>query len=570
MPSEPALEFDFGPLSWVQSEIDQTLKRALESLDAFKSSPSDVIALERARTCVHQAAGAIQMVGLEAVVAFTSEIEEHLAHLHERPAQDLAGTSVAIERACTRLSIFLAELADGEPPVPLKLYPEYAALQAARGISVVTLTDLFYPDLSPCAPAAASRELISSNRLPSYLVKQRRLYQRGLLAWLGGDEEASRTMRDAIASIEHVTTQTNLRSFWWTVGALLEALAMRGIEAGYGVKQLFARVDLQIRRVVEGSVKAADRLRREVLYYVAISAPVGPQVQAVQRAFQLTALVPPPDTTRGDSISLRSLVRNASDHLAVAKDAWIKVASGRTESRNDLKQALTSVQASAVEMNREALAKLAGSLVERVERMPRGEIQEPLATEFATALLLAESAFESHSNVEPDFAQQVTTMLARLDTVHAGRIPTHGGAPVLDHINKRMLMAQIGREIHENLRHMEGVLDAFFRDNSKRAELASISKDSSQIRGALRILGLDDADRLMALCEAQIQAYAEPTTPVADEDLELLAESLAGLGFFIEAIERQRADCDRFVAPFLAKRLDETPLHSVDEALAIG
>ena len=37
--------------------------------------------------------------------------------------------------------------------------------------------------------------------------------------------------------------------------------------------------------------KAADRLRREVLYYVAISAPVGPQVQAVQRTFQLAGLI---------------------------------------------------------------------------------------------------------------------------------------------------------------------------------------------------------------------------------------------------------------------------------------
>ena len=39
------------------------------------------------------------------------------------------------------------------------------------------------------------------------------------------------------------------------------------------MKQLAARIDLQIRRVVEGSAKVADRLRREVLYYVAISAP---------------------------------------------------------------------------------------------------------------------------------------------------------------------------------------------------------------------------------------------------------------------------------------------------------
>ena len=569
MPNEPVLEFDLGPLSWVQSEIDQALKRALESLVAFQKAPGEVIALEHARTHVHQAAGAIQMVGLEAVVAFTDEIEQHLARLQERPPQDLKEACDVIERACHRLSIFLAELADGEPPVPLKLYPEYAALQAARGVSAVTLTDLFYPDLSPRAPGVAPRDLISSNRLPSYLIKQRRLYQRGLLAWLGGDEEASRTMRDAIASIEHVTTQTSLRSFWWTVGALFEALAMRGVEGGYGVKQLAARVDLQIRRVVEGSVKAADRLRREVLYYVAISAPVGPQVQAVQRAFRLSGLVPTPDVIHADVVAIRSLARMAYDELIGAKDALVKLASGQAESLDKLKQALTSVHASAVEMNRDALMKLTGSLVERLDRLPRGEILEPLATEFATALLLAEGAFENHSKLAPDFAQQVALMLVRLDAACAGRIPTSGDAPVFANMNKQLLLAQVGREIHENLRHIEDVLDAFFRDNSKRAELASLSEDSSQIRGALRILGLDDADRLVALCEEQIQAYANPTTTVSDEDLELLAESLAGLGFYIQAVEQERADCDRFVAPFLAKRLDETSLHSVEEIAAV-
>jgi chemosensory pili system protein ChpA (sensor histidine kinase/response regulator) len=568
MPYEPVLEFDPGTLSWVQSEIDQALKRTLESLAAFQKVPGDANALERARTHLHQAAGAIEMVGLDAVVAFTDEIEQHLAHLQEQAPEQLKEACEVVERACHRLSIFLAELADGEPPVPLKLYPEYAALQTARGIPVVTLTDLFYPDLSPRAPSIAPREAIAANRLPSYLVKQRRLYQRGLLAWLGGDEEASRTMRDAIASIEHVTMQNNLRSFWWTVGALFEALAMRGVEGGSCVKQLAARIDLQIRRVVEGSAKAADRLRREVLYYVAISAPVGPQVQAVQRAFRLSALVPTQDMIHADVVALRSLVRNAHDQLAGAKDAWLKVASGRAESLGKLKQTLTSVHANSVEMNHDALMELTASLVERLDHLPPGEILEPLATEFATALLLTESAFESHSKLAPDFAQQVAAMLARLDAARAGRMPT-SDTPVLADMNKRALLEQVGREIDVNLRRMEDVLDAFFRDGNKRAPLSSLAEESSQIRGALRILGLDDADRLMALCEEQIQAYANSTTDVSNEDLELLADSLAGLGFYIQAVEQQRADCDRFVAQLLAKRLDEKPLHCVEETESV-
>lgn len=568
MPTEPVSEFDLGPLSWVQGEIDQALKRALESLAAFQKSPGDVAALDQARKQLHQAAGAIKMVGLDAVVAFTDELELHLAGLHEQEPQGLKEACDVVERACRRLSIFLAELNEGDPSVPLKLFPEYQALQAARGITTIRLTDLFYPDLNPRAPGDAPPETISAKKLPSYLVKQRRLYEQGMLAWLGGNEEATRTMRDAIASIEHVTTHTGLRSFWWTVGALFEALAMRGIESDTGVKQLAVRIDLQIRRAVEGSVKAADRLLREVLYYVAVSAPVGPQVQAVQRDYGLSQLVPAADGSGTDVVAIRSVVRKARDQLASAKDSWLKVTSGRPEKLAKLKQILTSVQANAAEMNHPALMKLIAALVECLDGLPSGPILEPLATEYATAVLLADRALENYGKRAPDFTQQVDAMLARLDAARAGRAPPVDGAPLFDDVNKRVLLAQVGREMQVNLHRMENALDAFFRDNSKKAELASLAEDSRQIRGALRILGLDDADRLMALCEQQIQTYANPGTEVSSEDLESLAESLAGLGFYIQAVEQQRADSARWLVPLLTKRPVKSPLRLVEEAEA--
>jgi chemosensory pili system protein ChpA (sensor histidine kinase/response regulator) len=557
----------------VQGEIDQALTRSLDSLAAFRNAPDDPTTLKHARMHVHQAAGAIQMVGLDAVVAYTDEIERHLARLEEVSPDEIGPTCQAVDRACRKLAIFLADLANGAPPIPLKLYPEYEALQRSRGVRAVTPTDLFFPDLSPRAPKFAPREIVPPNKLPSYLVKQRRLYQRGLLAWLRGDGKGSTSMRDAIAGIEDATTQGNLRSFWWTVGALFEALTEHGLESSFGVKQLAARIDLQIRRVVEGSAKAADRLRREVLYYVAISAPVGPQVQAVQRAFRLSGLIPSAESINADVVGMQPLVREAREQLAGVKDTWLKFASGRAENLGKLKQTLSSVHTKAAEMKHGALMKLTAALVERLDRMPSGSISEPLAMEYATALLLAENAFENYTNLAPEFTQQVDAMLARLDAVRAGRLPAGGGAAALDEMSKRaqerVLLAQVGREIQANLRHMEQVLDAFFRDNSKRADLVSLTKDSAQIGGALRILGLEDADRLLSLCQEQIDAYANPETPVNNDDLELLAESLSGLGFYVEAVEQQRPDRDRLIAPLLAKRLGEAPAQPVEEAESV-
>ena len=578
MATDPSPEFDLGPLSWVQGEIDQALTRGLASLTAFRTTPGDGTALKHARAHVHQAAGAIQMVGLDAVVAYTDELERQLARLEELAPDAVPPACDVIERACQKLKIFLDELVNGAPPVPLKLYPEYEAMQEARGIKAVAPTDLFYPDLSPRAPRIAPREAMPPNRLPSYLVKQRRLYQRGLLAWLRGDEAGAAMMRDAIAGIEDATTQGSLRAFWWTVGAVFEGLVEKGLDSGFGVKQLAARVDLQIRRVAEGSAKVADRLRREALYFVAICAPVAPQVQAVQRAFRLSGLIPSAEVLSADVVRLQPVLREAREQLAGAKDAWLKAASGRAENLPKLKQTLASVHAKAAEIHNGALMKLTAALVEHLDKMPAAGVSEPVAMEYATALLLAESAFENYMSLAADFPRQVDAMLARLDAARHGRQAATGGAPMLDEMSKRaqerVLLAQVGREIQANLRRMEQVLDAFFRDNSKRADLATLAKDSAQIRGALRILGLTEADRLLGLCEEQIATYADPETVVSNDDLELLAESLSGLGFYIEAVEQQRPDRERLIAPLIAKRLGEAPVpiraeeDSVEDAVA--
>ena len=110
---------------------------------------------------------------------------------------------------------------------------------------------------------------------------------------------------------------------------------------------------------------------------------------------------------------------------------------------------------------------------------------------------------------------------------------------------ERVLLGQVMREVQANLRHMEQVLDAFFRDHTRRLELGGLTRDSQQIRGALRMLELDDADRLLALCQAQIESYADPATAVDEDGLELLAESLSGLGFYIDAVLHQRPDRER-------------------------
>ena len=154
---------------------------------------------------------------------------------------------------------------------------------------------------------------------------------------------------------------------------------------------------------------------------------------------------------------------------------------------------------------------------------------ESMAMEYATAILLAESIVENFASLTADLPTQVDAMIARLDAAQQNKpIAVAASAPLLDEMarraQERLLLAQVAREIQANLRHIEQVLDAFFRDHSKRAELATLSHDSKQIAGALKMLGLDRAEALLALCQQQIEDYAKPAPPVENEGLEMLAD----------------------------------------------
>ena len=126
MPTDTAPDFDLGPLTWVQGEIDQALSRGLDALAVYKASPREITSLKHARSHVHQAAGAIQMVGLDAVTAYTDELERQLNRVEELPLREAQDVCDLIDRSCRKLKIFLDELVGGAPPVPLKLFPDWA------------------------------------------------------------------------------------------------------------------------------------------------------------------------------------------------------------------------------------------------------------------------------------------------------------------------------------------------------------------------------------------------------------------------------------------------------------
>ena len=72
---------DIGPLTWVKGEIEQALIKAKEGVTLARDGEDQATQLQFAQTYLHQASGALSIIGLDGLTLFTGQIEKLLGQL---------------------------------------------------------------------------------------------------------------------------------------------------------------------------------------------------------------------------------------------------------------------------------------------------------------------------------------------------------------------------------------------------------------------------------------------------------------------------------------------------------
>ncbi|MBZ0249610.1 MAG: Hpt domain-containing protein, partial [Burkholderiales bacterium] len=582
MAARPATGFDLGPLGWVKTEIDHSLGQARENLEKVAAAPGDRAPVKYILTHLHQATGALAMVGLGAATRYNEELERLVSSIETCDSGEIGTRVPAAKRAIALLSAYLDSLMAGEPDRPMSLLPAYLALNRARGATDATEGDLFHPDLStelaaPAHPAAP----VDGAVLAKALQHQRAQYQQGLLKVLRGGNaaEAYRQLQAAVAAIESLQEATPNRPFWRAATAFFDALALDGLALDVGAKPILAKVDQQVKQLIEGSAKVPERLFRDLLLQVGRSRPVSPRIAELKEAYRLDDILAAPPSSLGEAPdeAISALVRELRELTAQQKDTWLKYTSGNRAALEPFgKQALALADRAALLPRRDLqqvfvrLADVAPMLKSRA--IPPSESQ---ALEVATALLFIESALDNYFRLGSDFERQSRTVSDRLRSAMAGEsVPPmdtiEGG--ILDEMTRRaqerLLVFQVGQEVQVNLQGIEQALDAFFRDAAKREELKGLPAQFAQVQGALMIMELEAAAGLNAAVSARVQQFAEGTLDGTGEAAEMVAEGLSALGLYITAIQQGAARPADVLQPALVRfGLAQTPERVAEEAL---
>ena len=552
-PSTPAVpeQFDTGPLSWVMEEIRTALSRssALALSAASLDADAATTAYRQAAAVLHQAHGALKVVDIAGAPLLAEAIEDLLFRAADGALAPESAHAAAIVSACQALTEYLDELLAGDAPQPLRLYPYYCDLQQARGISRVHPSDLYCPDTS-IQPRLSAPPLAAS---AAEVAQLRQRFEKALLPLLKNtDPQAEKASAAALADVlaEFVRRAPGLhgRAYWWVLHGFAAGVAGGEIAPAVYVKQLFGRINMQMRKLDEPPSEVSDRVLRDAMFFIATVVEPSPRLQQIRQVYSLAAVDESSLQTRRYGLGDRAGAEQAAERLQSAKASWERVAAGESQAAADFQRDIRALTAAAPGLHSRPLDLLLGELLQVADNSMAATPDGALALEVATSLLFLEGALRKGARPDAGSDDLAASMRERLQALATGETPAPAPASSwMDSASgdsqQRETVAVLAGEMRGNLAQVEKMLDEFFSNSAKRTVLAPVDGILHQIEGALAILDHHQAVLAVRNVRAEVGGFSDPEFEgePGRPEFQHVARNLGALSFFMESLQ---ADSD--------------------------
>ncbi|CAB5702463.1 Chemotaxis protein CheA [Delftia tsuruhatensis] len=550
-------EQDLGPLAWVLDELRKSLEGASKAVarfvrdaDAARASDLeelDTSALRIARQQLHQACGALEMVGLGSPALVLRGMESAVQRFVQRPELCTDQAASTLERASFALIEYLETVLAGKSVSAVALFPQYRDTQALAGNDKVHPADLWPAERRAREPGWA--------RQPeplAYGADARALLDGVVLRMVKSDDrEAAAQMRDlclrfAVGQTEDVTA----RSFWKVAAGFFDAQSRGLIVVDLYVKRMASRVLMQYAAMARGDRTPPARLLQDLLFFCAQARPAeqaGAALQAVRQAYGMQAQ-PQVDyqQTRFGRYDPAVLVQ-ARKRITTAAETWSALAGGDRARTKTVVDQFAQVAESLVKLHpaSHGLARMLIKVAETVARIGEPPPAE-LAMEVATAVLYLQAAFATMDMGDEELAAQSANLVQRLEESLQGA-PARPLEPWMEELYRQasdhQTMGSVVGELRATLAEAERHLDQYFRNPADATVLAPVSGQMAQMRGVLSVLGLDQATQAMQRMRETVERLVLGEIAEADRAtvFDKLGNSLGAMGFLIDMLSYQRS-----------------------------
>ena len=565
---------DLSTLGWVKTEIDETLKQARLALESFAENPSDKTRLRFCITHLHQVVGTLLMVELDGAALLAKETEALAEAVVNDKVAPESGVFDALTRGILTLPDYLARLQYGQLDIPLKHIKLINELRVARKVPTISELELFSPDLSIRPPPSDSpKEKASESEFRELAKQLRGPFQSTLLQWLRNaeDKAALRKIADVFEKLHAKASLVALEQLFWVAGGLFEALIDGGLEVTPERKKLFASLDHQLKKIIDGAEKSvlrnsSESLTRAILWEIAHASSQGPRITQLKHAFDLAFLLtggvqetdtvtdlPAPEALQSVSSALGKEIESAQDLMSTYFDPE----NHASVSLEPLLESFRKMSGTLDMLNVPILKSLVDELSQTCRALLDNKIANPNSASMpmAEALLMVENSTRDMSRSPAEWKNQIADAIQRLRTLHSPddgeSLPATDGIEVSDgeltESDYKHLLGVVAGEVSNNLVRIEDALEGFAADPAQVQSLDQVPALLSQILGAMQILGQSRAGELVEVTRQYVEDIRRGTLIADSTVMDGLAVCVGTIGAFIEGLRADRPNLEMLI-----------------------
>ncbi len=319
-------------LSLVRDELFATMEQAEQGLEQFIAERQNGSLLQHAVECLQQIRGTLNLIELAGAELLAQEALQLATDIPTGVSEERDGQLAALGNALYVLRRYLENVEANRQEIPELLLPAINEVRCAAGQPALPESFFFSARLDiPRPPSTAIDHLPSEAELGEESRRMRHMYQIGLLGLIREQNlyPSLKLMGRALARLDSLHGGVARSRLCWIGAAAIESIVDGQLLPRKSRKQLFSRIDRELKQLLIGPAYEAPRhLLKELLYLVALSDGQGPRSREVR---ELHGLAPLPFTDHlleeesqrlsgpGQSV-MRSLSTAIREELAGVKD----------------------------------------------------------------------------------------------------------------------------------------------------------------------------------------------------------------------------------------------------------
>lgn len=526
---------DRKTLAWIKAEVEETLKEVYHVPDEFAGDVNNTTPIQSCIEPLRRVRGAVEMVDIHGATMLAQELECLAQALLGNEVKHKSDAAECLAAGMLQLPGYLESLYHGQPDIPLILLPQLNDLLAVQDKELLSEGEFFFPDLSINVPILVDGEPLVSGDLVTVARKLRPGYLSGLLGVIR-EENVTDSLEKLIIVVDNLliaSTTDKARQLWWIVSGLVDSLYEKGVETSVAVKILLARVDQQIKRVIDygEGVLTQDpptKLNKNLLYYVAQSESQNDRVIELKKAFGLD--YPDDNIVKKAREDLYGFNVNLIDNIAEqVKEELNKIKDGL-----DLNMRAKTATGADLEPVLHQFTTVGNAL-----GMLGMNKQQSLIKEFKN--FVASKVSKGEKLDDEDFMNvaaallHVESSISEFGTNLGGKV-----GEILPAAEYEKLLRLVSKEIITETLRIRDCVTLFSLEPTLTEPLNDVPELLQNIKGAMRILKHDvQANLAQAIQDYINNDLMENQVEVTDESLELLADAIIGLEYYYEAMLEQ-------------------------------